>query len=174
VVEPVEVVVATIGRAHGLRGEVSIECRTDEPERRFAPGQVLRAEADSRTFTIESCRNHAGRLLIRFQELRDLTAAEAAGGLVLVTRVDPDERPAEAEEFFDRQLMGLRVLDDAGSDVGLVAGVLHLPAQDVLEVDTGKELRLIPFVAALVPQVDLAAGHLRLAPVGGLLEDEPE
>lgn len=171
---PVEVVVGIIGRAHGLAGEVSIDPRTDEPERRFAPGQVLRSEGDGRTFTVESRRDHGGRLLVRFRELADRTGAEAARGVSLVADVDPNERPGDEEEFYDRQLVGLRVLDDLGADVGWVAAVLHLPSQDLLEVDTGEELRLIPFVAALVPEVDLAAGHLRLSPVGGLLEDEPE
>jgi 16S rRNA processing protein RimM len=174
VVVPVEVVVGIVGRAHGLGGEVSIDPRTDEPERRFAPGQVLRSEDDGRTFTVESCRDHGGRLLVRFRELGDRTRAEAARGVSLVADVDPDEHPVEKEEFYDRQLVGLRVLDDLGTDIGSVAAVLHLPAQDLLEIDTGEDLRLVPFVAALVPEVDLGAGCLRLSPVGGLLEDEPE
>ena len=52
----VEVVVGVIGRPHGVRGEVAVEPRTDEPDRRFAPGQRLRAEGSSRTLTVASMR----------------------------------------------------------------------------------------------------------------------
>ena len=68
--DTVEVVVGVIGRAHGVRGEVAVELRTDEPDRRFAPGQQLRAEDTSRFFTVLSSRNHAGGLLVRFDEVR--------------------------------------------------------------------------------------------------------
>ena len=82
-----------------------------------------------------------------------------------------DELPSEPEEFFDRQLIGLRVLNAIGETVGQVGEVLHLPAQDCLAVDTPRGRRLVPFVRALVPRVDLAAGEVQLAEVGGLLED---
>lgn len=168
----VEVVVGAIGRAHGLRGEVAIELRTDEPDRRFAPEQVLRAEEGTRLFTVASARQHSGRLLVCFAELADRTAAEAVRGTRLVVQVPADELPEDEGEFYDRQLVGLRVLEAGGADVGVVSAVLHLPAQDTLEVQTADGSRLVPFVAALVPEVDLAAGHLRLADVPGLLSDE--
>ena len=82
-----------------------------------------------------------------------------------------DESPEEEGEFYDRQLIGLRVLDAAGTDVGEVTAVIHLPAQDGLEVQTEAGTRLIPFVTELVPEVDLAAGHVRLADVPGLITD---
>lgn len=170
----VEVVVGVVGRAHGLRGEVGIELRTDEPDRRFAVGQVLRAEGEPRTFTVGAARNHSGRLLVTFAELEDRTAVEGVRGTRLVVDVPADEAPEADGEFYDRQLVGLRVLDNAGVEVGAVSAVVHLPGQDALEVDTEHGLRLVPFVAALVPEVDLASGHVRLADVRGLLTDEDE
>ena len=92
-------------------------------------------------------------------------------GELLRARVPEDERPSEPDEFFDRQLVGLTVLSADGAAVGTVREVLHLPAQDVLQVDADGEERLIPFVSALVPVVDLEAGHVQLADVAGLLED---
>lgn len=153
---------------------MAIELRTDEPDRRFHVGQVLRAEGESRLFTVTSTRWHSGRLLVTFNELPDRTAAEAARGLRLALDVSPDERPTDDEEFFDRQLVGLRVLDAAGIDVGEVAAVVHLPGQDLLEVRTETASRLVPFVSELVPEVDLRAGHLRLADVAGLLSDDED
>ena len=101
----------------------------------------------------------------------DRTAVERLRGTVLVVDVDAAERPADAEEFYDRQLTGLRVLDAAGAEVGVVADVVHLPAQDLLEIRTSSGLRLVPFVGVLVPGVDLAAGTVRLADVPGLLSE---
>lgn len=170
----VEVVVGVIGRAHGLRGEVSIDLRTDEPERRFAVGGSVRAEGSRRTFTVASARDHSGRLVVSFEELADRTAVETVRGTRLVVDVAVDESPAEEGEYYDRQLVGLRVLDASGADVGEVTAVLHLPAQDTLEVQTEDGMRLVPFVLDLVPEVDLAAGAVRLADVPGLLGDEDE
>jgi 16S rRNA processing protein RimM len=167
----VEVIVGVVGRAHGIRGEVTVDVRTDEPERRFAPGTVLRPETGGAPLTVDSAREHSGRLLVRFREHPDRTAVERLRGTVLVVDVDAAERPTEAEEYYDRQLIGLRVLDAAGSDVGSVVEVVHLPEQDLLTIRTDAGDRLVPFVAALVSQVDLAAGTVRLADLPGLLND---
>jgi 16S rRNA processing protein RimM len=169
---PVEIVVGAIGRAHGVRGEVAVELRTDEPERRFAPGQVLGEEGGSRIFTVRSVRHHSGRLLVKFAEVVDRTAAEAARGTLLIASVEPDERPAEPGTFYDRQLIGLTATTPDGAEVGVVGSVLHLPAQDVLEIETATGARLVPFVAALVPEVDLGAGRLTVVDVTGLLDDQ--
>lgn len=170
--ERVEIVVGVVGRAHGTRGEVGIDVRTDEPERRFSPGAILRVENGNRTLTVASVRDHGGRLLVRFRDHPDRTAVEALRGTVLVTEVDATERPEDPEDFYDWQLTGLRVLDAAGAEVGTVADVLHLPEQDLLEIQTSSGPRLVPFVRALVPDVDLAAGTVRLAEVPGLLGEE--
>lgn len=170
--ETVEVIVGIIGRAHGIRGDVGIDLRTDEPERRFGPGTRLRVEGGGRSLTVAQTRDHSGRLLARFEECSDRTTAESLRGAVLVVDVDADERPADAEEYYDRQLTGLRVLDAAGDEVGSIADIIHLPEQDLLEVRTPSGNRLVPFVRALVPMVDLAAGIVQLANVPGLLTDE--
>jgi 16S rRNA processing protein RimM len=167
----VEIVVGVIGRAHGVRGEVAVGLRTDEPERRFAPGQVLGEEGGSRSFTVRSVRDHSGRLLVKFAEVVDRAAAEAARGTLLIATVEPNERPAEPGTFYDRQLIGLTATTPEGADVGVVGSVLHLPAQDLLEIETATGARLVPFVAALVPEVDLDEGRLTVVDVAGLLDD---
>jgi 16S rRNA processing protein RimM len=172
--ETVEVVVGVVGRPHGVRGEVSVGLRTDEPERRFAVGGQLRCEGESRVLTVASSRAHSGRWLLRFVEAPDRTAVEALRGAILVTDVPPGERPSEPSEFYDRQLIGLRVLDPAGREVGQVGAVLHLPAHEVLEIQTEAGERLVPFVAALVPEIDLDAGTLSVADAPGLLSDGDE
>ena len=165
------VVVGVIGRPHGVRGEVAVQVRTDEPERRFAPGQVLYEDGGTRLFTVASVRDLPGRLLVKFAELSDRAAAAAVRGTFLAAAVEPDERPSESGAFYDRQLIGLRAKMRDGTEVGTVGFVLHLPAQDVLEIETAAGTRLVPFVEALVPEVDLEAGCLTVVDVAGLLDE---
>ncbi len=171
------VVVGVVGRAHGIRGEVSVELRTDEPERRFAVGQQLGVEVAPSaarravpTLTVAGSRWHQGRLLVAFAQVRDRTTAESARGWRLVASVDPSERPVEDDEFYDRQLIGLAAVTVEGQPVGTVRSIVHLPAQDLLELDTDSGVRLIPFVAALVPRVDLRAGLVVIDAPPGLLD----
>jgi 16S rRNA processing protein RimM len=170
----VNTVVGVIGRPHGVRGEVAVELRTDEPERRFVPGQVLLEEGGTRHFTVRSVRNHSGRLLVSFAELEDRAGAEAVRGMLLTAPVEPDERPAEPGEFYDRHLIGLRATTPDGAELGRVRSVLHLPAQDILEIETAAGPRLVPFVEALVPDVDLEAGRLTVVNLTGLFGDSDD
>jgi 16S rRNA processing protein RimM len=165
------VVVGVIGRPHGVRGEVAVELRTDEPERRFAPGKRLCEDGGARLFTVTSVRDVPGRLLVKFAELNDRAAAAAVRGTFLVAAVEPDESPSELGAFYDRQLIGMRAKTPDGTEVGTVGSVLHLPAQDVLEIETAAGSRLVPFVEALVPEIDLEAGCLTVVDVAGLLDD---
>lgn len=166
------VVVGRVVRAHGIRGEVVVDIRTDEPARRFKAGETL--HAGRRALTVRSSRAHGERLLIAFADVQDRDAADALRGTVLEADVDPDQVPEADDEFYDRQLVGLAVQDAAGRSRGTVTGVLHLPAQDTLVVDVeGREV-LIPFVSDLVPEVDASAGWVRLADVPGLLGEESE
>lgn len=166
----IEVVVGTIGRAHGVRGEVNVTVRTDEVDRRFAVGSVLRTST-GQALTVKSAHRVSGRLIVRFEQVADRDSAEQLNGAQLVTDVPSDELPSGPEEYFDRQLVGLRVLDAAGNQAGTITEVVHGPAQDLLVVDVNGDERFVPFVSALVPVVDLAGGLVRLADVGGLLDD---
>lgn len=170
--DKIEVTVGKIGRAHGINGDVWIDVRTDEPGRRFVQGGRLLLGGTGREIELASVRWNKGRLVVSFVGYPDRTAVEALTGTLLHVRVPAAERPSEPDEYFDRQLVGLAVLDHRGDRVGAVTEVLHLPAQDVLQIDVDGEERLVPFVSALVPVVDLEAGHVRLADVVGLLEDE--
>lgn len=170
------VVVGRIGRAHGITGEVSVEPRTDEPERRFAVGSVLGGRTPdgvvrSAAFTVTATRWHQGRLLVRFAELPDRTAAEEVRGTWLEVALDADETPADPDEFYDHQLIGLLVVDGTGAERGRVTDVVHGPGQDLLAIDLGGREALVPFVSALVPEVDLVGGRLVVADRPGLLDD---
>lgn len=171
----VEVVVGVVGRAHGIRGDVAVDVRTDEPDRRFVPGASLRVEGTPRVLVVSSTRDHSGRLLVRFEGLDDRTAAENARGLVLVTDVPAAELPTDDGEYYDRQLVGLEAVTVDGAAVGRVLAVLHPGGQDLLEIATVAGPRLVPFVEALVPEVDLVGGRLVVNDLPGLLtDDEPD
>ena len=182
-----EVVVGRIGKAHGIKGEVSVELRTDEPDRRFTDGAVLATRsaqgatpagvARPPVLTVRSTRWHQSRLLVTFEEVPDRTAAEAVRGLLLAVDVDAGESPEDPEEFYDHQLVGLRAVTPDGATVGEVVEVVHGSAQDLLSLraDDGREI-LVPFVAQLVPEVDVPGGRVVVHDLPGLLtpavEDE--
>ncbi|RLV56949.1 ribosome maturation factor RimM [Aeromicrobium phragmitis] len=164
------VVIGRIGRAHGIRGELAVDLRTDEPERRFAPGSSV--VCAGRSLTVKAARPHSGKLLVTFDQVADRTAAEHLRGQVIEADVDPAELPEDDDAFYDHQLIGLRVARRDGAHVGEVTGVLHLPAHDTLAIDAeGREI-LVPFVAALVPEVDIERRVLVVADVPGLLDPD--
>lgn len=166
------VTVGRIGRAHGIRGEVSVDVRTDSPDERFAEGMVLPTEpAAVGPLTVRRVRWHSGRLLVTFDGLADRTAAEALRGTYLLAEIADDESPDDPDEFYDHQLVGLRMVTVHGTEVGTVREVIHTPAQDLLAVerDGGGEA-LVPFVAEIVPEVDVAASRVLVDPPKGLLD----
>jgi len=174
------VIVGRIGRPHGIRGEVVVGVRTDEPDLRFAVGACLDAGADAdrgpdggRTgkLTVAARRWHSGQLLVAFDGITDRTAAGELGGTWL--SVDSAELPPteDPDEFRDHELIGLSVRTVGGEQVGVVSDVLH-HGQDVLVVRAGGSgtEHLVPFVAAIVPAVDVAGGVLVIDPPPGLLD----
>jgi len=168
------VTVGRIGRAHGIRGEVSVDVRTDSPELRFADGARLTTEpVGAGPLVVGHTRWHSGRLLVRFDGVSDRAVAEGLRGVRLLAEVGAGERLDDPEEFFDHQLVGLRAVTTAGDDVGDITDVLHLPGQDLLVVRRPDNREtLVPFVTEIVPEVDLAAGQVVLDPPVGLIEDE--
>lgn len=174
-------VVARIGRAHGIRGEVTVELRTDAPEQRFVPGGTLfvvppRGPAGRglpAELTLGTVRDHNGTFLLTFEEVADRTAAEALRNVLLEADV-PDESDEE-DAWYDHQLVGLAVVDPAGAELGTVVAVEHPPAQDLLVVRRADgATRYVPFVSAIVPTVDVAGGRLVVDAPKGLLDDGDE
>jgi 16S rRNA processing protein RimM len=171
-----QLVVGRIVRPHGVQGELAVDVRTDDPELRLAVGAVLATEpAAAGPLTVTRTRWHSGRLLVTFQGIEDRNGADALRGALLLVDSADLEDVADPEEFRDHQLIGLTVVAPDGEHVGNVADVLHY-GQDLLVVTgsgkrAGSEI-MIPFVSAIVPDVDLAAGVLRIDPPPGLLDPE--
>lgn len=164
-------VVGRIGRAHGIRGDVAIDVRTDTPEERFFVGSALETDrAGVGPLTIGAVRVHSGRLLVRFKGVADRTAAEELRGVTLLIDSEDLGPTGDPDEFHDHELIGLTAVTTGGEEVGTVDDVLH-HAQDVLVVAApgGREV-LVPFVAELVPEVDVPGGRIVLDPPPGLLD----
>ncbi|MFJ8940724.1 ribosome maturation factor RimM [Streptomyces sp. NPDC102365] len=171
-----QLVVARVGRAHGIKGEVTVEVRTDEPELRLAPGAVLATDpASAGPLTIETGRVHSGRLLLRFAGVRDRNGAEALRNTLLIADVDPDEVPEDPDEYYDHQLMDLDVVLKDGTEVGRITEISHLPSQDLFVVERadGTEV-LIPFVEEIVVEIDLKEQRAVIDPPPGLIDDRAE
>lgn len=178
--ETIELVVGRIGKPHGIRGELTVNVRTDEPERRFADGTVLKVQAPKgsafphTSLTVVRTRWHLSTLLVVFAEFPDRTSAESARGVALLTEVPLDETSEDPDEFYEHQLVGLAVHDLDGTVIGEVKA-LTPGAQDLLTVRTpdGRDA-LVPFVSALVPEVDLVARRVVVADRPGLVTPLPE
>ena len=170
-----QVTVGRIGRPHGIRGAVVVGVRTDEPDLRFAVGSRLDTDrADVGTLTVAAVRWHSGTLIVRFDGVRDRDGAADLTGTWLSVDSGTLAPPDDPDEFRDHDLIGLSVQTTDGTAVGVVEDVLHY-GQDVLAIrphDGNAGEILVPFVKAIVPDVDVAAGVLVIDPPPGLLNPD--
>jgi 16S rRNA processing protein RimM len=191
-------VVGRIVRPHGIRGEVIVDVRTDEPAERFTVGATLvtgsdpdagdagdagdgvvesdAGPADGRwvvppTLTIEALREHQGRLIVAFDGVVDRNVAEELRGVLLWVDGSGLAAPADPDEFHDHQLVGLTAVTPGGETIGEVARIDHAPASDLLVLRrAGGGTALVPFVKAIVPEVDLPGRRVVVDPPEGLLD----
>lgn len=174
-----QVRVGRLTKAHGLKGALKIELYTDDPDRRFTPGATFDLQVPStspwhgKRLELVELRWYNGSPVGFFVGVADRTTAESLVKAILWVDHDPDVLPAESDAWYDYQLVGLRALRD-GVQIGTVARVDHLPAQDLLAIATASGEVLVPFVAAIVPNVDIAAGTVTLTPPAGLFEELPD
>ena len=171
--------VGRLVKAHGLKGAIKIELYTDDPDGRFAPGS---------TFTLqvpEASPWHGKQLTVRefkwmnshpvafFDGIEDRSAAEELIKAILWIDEGEDDAASEDDAWYDHQLVGLDVVRE-DVVVGRIVRVDHFPAQDLLTVKVGDREVLVPFVKAIVPEVDVAAGRVVVTPPPGLFEDLAE
>lgn len=162
-----EVVVGRIVRPHGLRGELVVEVRTDDPEARFRPGVEYATKRGP--LKAVSVRWHQGRPMIGFEGVSGRTEAEAWRGVLLA--VDVDEDDLADDEFRDDDLVGLHVIETDGSAVGVVARVEHGAGHETLVVKRqGTHPARIPFVAEMVTEIDFDGEIVVVDLPPGLLE----
>lgn len=174
--------VGRLVKAHGLKGGLKVELYTDDPTGRFVPGaeftlQVPEASPwHGKTVTVRDYRVMNGQSVVFFNDVDDRNQAETLVRAILWIDHSDDEEPEE-DAWYDHQLVGLDVVRD-NAVIGRIVRVDHLPAQDLLIVrltgrtDADDEI-MVPFVSAIVPTVDLAAGRVIVTPPAGLFEELP-
>jgi 16S rRNA processing protein RimM len=163
--------VARIGRAHGLKGEVTVELHTDIPEERLVAGASFDTEpAAAGPLTVIKTRTQGGRWYVVFEQLTTRELADAARGAELTIE---GEKSDEEDAWFVHELVGLVVVKPDGTEVGKVVDLQSMPAQDLLIVkQPGGERAMIPFVEEFVPRVDIEGGRVVVTPPYGLLAGE--
>lgn len=172
--------VGRLVKAHGLKGAFKLELYTDDPDGRFTPGSSFTLQVPEsspwhgRELTVREFRWMNSHPVAFFEGVDDRNAAEELVKAILWIDQDSTEAPAEDDAWYDHQLVGLDVVRD-GDVIGRVARVDHFPAQDLLIVRVPGDDRevLVPFVSAIVPEVDIAAGRVVVTPPAGLFEDLP-
>jgi 16S rRNA processing protein RimM len=165
-----QVTVGRIGRPHGIRGAVVVAVRTDEPELRFAVGSRLDTDPrDVGPLTVAAWRWQSGDLVVRFEGVTDRDAAGELGGTWLSVDSSALAPTGDPDVFRDHELVGLAVRTVDGTDVGVVEDVLH-HGQDLLSVRGASGEILVPFVKAIVTEVNVEAGVLLIDPPPGLID----
>lgn len=163
-------VVGRIGRAHGVRGDTSVEIRTDRPEDRFYIGAKLETDPKEKgPLVIRDAKVHSGTLLLSFEGVNDRTAVESLRNVLLLAEVDPADSNLVEDEFHISQIVDCHVFDEVGKEWGIVTDVLQLPGQDTLVVNYMDKEVLVPFVKAHVPDVDIKNKKLTVTNFAGLL-----
>ncbi|WP_394769423.1 ribosome maturation factor RimM [Lacisediminihabitans sp.] len=171
--------VGRLTKAHGLKGAIKVEMYTDAPERRFVPGAVFTLQVPTssdwhgKTLELTELKWYNAQPVAFFKDVPDRSVAETLVKAILWVDQDLSEPSDEEDAWYDHQLVGLAVMRD-GVRVGTVSLVDHLPAQDLIHVTTETGEVLVPFVKAIVPTVDIAAGTLTVTPPAGLFEELPD
>lgn len=171
-----ELATGTVIKSHGIRGDLVVDVRTDSPDERFAVGTTITLRLTSGVTShheVTAARWHQDRLLIHLADINDRTAADALRRADII--IDSDElvnadNPVE-DEYHVTSLIGLEVVTVGGEKLGEVTDVLPYTAQDLLSItDAEERTHLVPFVTAMVPEVDVAAGRLIVDLPEGLWE----
>src|SRR5262245_51146764 len=166
------VVIGEIARPHGLRGEMRVTPLTDHPERFAGVSECVLwdpARDTRETCRITGVRRQGVAVLLSLVGCETVEAASALVGR-LVALPEDEALPLPPGRFYPWQLEGCRVVTEDGRDVGRVARIEQSPAHDLWVVVDGERERLIPAVAEIVVEVDLAAGRVVIRPPDGLLE----
>jgi len=163
-------VVGRLGRPHGLKGELTVAVRTDDAERRFTTGAWFLTEPDVGALVLAAARKHTDRWVLRFEDVLTREDAEDLRDVTLLVDAAVDE--PEEDAWLIGDLVGLVAQNPDGTRLGTVVALESGAAQDLLVVDTGRDRVLVPFVTALVPVVDVAAGHVVVDPPGGLFPEQ--
>jgi 16S rRNA processing protein RimM len=167
--------VGRLVKAHGLKGALKLELYTDSPDQRFRAGQELELQVPEtsewfgKTVKVAELRFYNQSPVLFLEGIQDRSQAETLVKAILLIETDLEQLPEDPEAWYDHQLVGLTAL--VGEEVvGKVIRVDHLPAQDLLAIETSNGEVLVPFVKQIVPSVDIQKSQIVLTPPAGLFE----
>ena len=167
------VVLGVFGAAHGLKGEIRLKSYTEEPLAIANYAPLL--TKSGRQIKLASLRQAKDVLIARVEGVSDRTGAEQLVNLQLFVERAALGTPEDEDEFFHADLIGLVARDEAGNRIGTVTGLFDFGAGDIVEVTPdgakgapdsakggpgGAKPLLLPFTKAVVPLVDIKAGHI--------------
>jgi 16S rRNA processing protein RimM len=165
------VVIGRVLRPHGLKGEVVVEVLTDFPERFLEGSRVGLSGAahEAREMHIVAARPHQGRVLLTFEGVSDVSAAETLRNAELSVRAQ-DVAPRPPGFVYHWEIEGAVVVDTAGKPLGRVTELADAGGRPLLVVETARGPRDVPFAHPIVVSVDVAGRRVVLAPPAGLLD----
>jgi 16S rRNA processing protein RimM len=169
------VLLAIIGAAQGLKGEVRVKSYTQDPQGFANYGPLF--DADGRTFEVLKTRPEKEVVITQFSGITDRNTAEVMNGVKLfVERSLLNKNPLDEDEFFHIDLIGLQVIDFEGKIYGKVIAVVNFNAGDILEISNDKAQSVsIPFSKAAVPDINFITGTLTIDPIAaGLIQTDEE
>jgi 16S rRNA processing protein RimM len=165
--QPHWVAVGRIGRAHGVRGEVAVQPLSQVPERFEKGSRLFLDESEARPVTVCSSRPHRHRLLVSFEESVDRASAERLTGRYLFA--PPASAPNLPDgEFWAHQVVGCRVMTEAGRELGTITDVIHTPANDVWTARHPAGEILIPALKDIVAEVRIEERSVIVREIPGL------
>jgi 16S rRNA processing protein RimM len=160
------IVVGSLGKPHGLKGEVVLLTGSDDLSQ-FVKGTVFLTQQGDE-LTVRTFRDHSGTPIISFQGITFRDQCEVLRGVQLTVAAG-DRRDLPEDHYWTEDLVGMDVVDEFGKKLGVVKEAIFGSAQDRLAIDTGESVSEVPFVEAFFPAVDRQAGELTIAPIEGLL-----
>jgi 16S rRNA processing protein RimM len=165
--------VARIGAAHGVRGAVKLWTFTEDPfaVKRYGP---LSTKDGTRQFEVTHAREAKGHLVATLKGIATRNEAERLNGVELY--IPRDRLPDTGDgEYYHADLVGLAALTQANEPIGRVVAIHNFGAGDIIEIAPPQgPTMLLPFTNAVVPTVDIAAGHVVIDLPGEIDGDEPD
>jgi 16S rRNA processing protein RimM len=161
--------IGRIGKAHGIKGEATLELWTDDPETRFAIGTKIQLSNGS-TLEVSEIKFHSGTWLISFVGIKDRNEIEKLRNQTLLAEIDITDNAED--EYHLQQLLDCQVKSLSGTYLGKVVGLSKNPGQDLLQVKSGKHMVLVPMVKAIIKEINISDKSIKLDPPMGLFPDE--
>ena len=163
--------IGRIGKAHGIKGEATVEAWTDDPENRFASGTKIKL-SNGTHLEVSSIKFHSGTWLIGFVGINDRNEIEKLRNQTIFAEIDITDNAQD--EYHLQQLLDCQVKSLNGTFLGKVIGLTKNPGQDLLQVYSGKQTVLVPMVKAIIKEINLSEKTIKLDPPLGLFPDEAE